>query len=62
MRVGLRLIAVFFLLIGRYMTCNDEIYVLGDFLYKGDGRKADELLSRLKGKKYLIKGNHEKYL
>jgi len=44
------------------MTCNDEIYVLGDFLYKGDGRKADELLSRLKGKKYLIKGNHEKYL
>jgi len=41
---------------------NDEIYIIGDFLYKGDGKKANEILSRLKGKKYLIRGNHEKYL
>jgi len=41
---------------------NDEIYVLGDFLYKGTAKEANEILSRLNGKKYLIKGNHEKYL
>jgi calcineurin-like phosphoesterase family protein len=41
---------------------HDEIYILGDFMYKGGGREANEILSRLKGKKYLIKGNHEKYL
>jgi len=41
---------------------NDEIYILGDFMYKGTTRDANEILSRLNGKKYLIKGNHEKYL
>jgi calcineurin-like phosphoesterase family protein len=41
---------------------NDEIYILGDFIYKGKGKDANEILSRLNGKKYLIKGNHEKYL
>jgi len=45
-----------------YVTNNDEIYILGDFLYKGDGRTANKILSRLKGKKYLIRGNHDKYL
>jgi calcineurin-like phosphoesterase family protein len=40
----------------------DEIYILGDFLYKDSGIHANEFLKRLKGKKYLIKGNHEKYL
>ena len=40
----------------------DEIYILGDFLYKGNGSQAREILKKLRGKKYLIKGNHEKYL
>lgn len=34
----------------------DAVYVLGDF--GGTGHEA-ELLSRLKGKKYLVKGNHD---
>ena len=45
-----------------YVTDRDEIYILGDFMYKGTGKEANEILSRLKGRKYLIKGNHENYL
>ena len=45
-----------------YVTDRDEIYILGDFMYKGKGKEANEILSKLKGRKYLIKGNHEKYL
>jgi len=41
---------------------SDEIYILGDFLYKGSGDDAKKIANRLNGKKYLIKGNHEKYL
>jgi calcineurin-like phosphoesterase family protein len=44
------------------VTGNDEIYILGDFLYKGNGQQANEILKRLNGVKYLIKGNHERYL
>jgi calcineurin-like phosphoesterase family protein len=44
------------------VTDNDEIYILGDLVYKGKGREANEILKALKGKKYLIRGNHEKYL
>ena len=45
-----------------YVKDRDEIYILGDFLYRGTGRDANSILSRLKGRKYLIKGNHEEYL
>ena len=45
-----------------YVTARDEVYILGDFMYRGTGREANEILSRLKGRKYLVKGNHEKYL
>jgi len=45
-----------------YVTDRDEVYILGDFLYKGTGREANKILSQLKGRKYLIKGNHERYL
>ena len=38
------------------VTENDEIYVLGDF--GADGFERD-ILSRLNGVKYLIKGNHD---
>lgn len=41
---------------------NDEVYILGDFVYKGTGENANSILQQLRGKKYLIKGNHEKYL
>ena len=44
------------------VTQTDEVYILGDFLYRGTAKDANNILSRLKGKKYLIKGNHEKYL
>lgn len=40
----------------------DEIYILGDLFLKGTGKEVNEVLRKLKGKKYLIKGNHEKYL
>ena len=40
----------------------DEVYILGDLLYKGSGHKANTIFRQLNGKKYLIKGNHEKYL
>jgi len=45
-----------------YVTDKDDIYILGDFLYKGNGMNANNILSRLKGRKYLIMGNHENYL
>ena len=41
---------------------NDEVYILGDFQYKGSGQSATNILNKLSGKKHLIKGNHEKYL
>lgn len=38
------------------VSCSDEIFILGDF--GADGYEK-ELLSKLNGKKYLIKGNHD---
>lgn len=46
----------------RVKSPDDEVYVLGDFMYKGSGEKANNVLKKLRGKKYLIRGNHEKYL
>ena len=40
----------------------DEIYILGDFLYKGNGIKANEILQQLNGRKYLLKGNHDQFI
>lgn len=40
----------------------DEVYILGDLTLSHKGSDANQLLSQLNGKKYLIKGNHEKYL
>ena len=39
---------------------NDIVYFLGDFAYKCNQQKATELLKQLNGKKYFIKGNHDK--
>lgn len=46
----------------KLITKNDDVYILGDFSYKGKTHDVNEILSRLNGKKYLIKGNHENYL
>lgn len=40
---------------------NDEVVILGDFSW-GTGEQTEELLKRLNGRKYLIKGNHDLYL
>lgn len=39
----------------------DEVVILGDFCI-GKGADANEILGRLRGKKYLIIGNHDKFL
>lgn len=40
---------------------NDEVVILGDFSL-GNVEETNELLARLKGKLYLIEGNHDRYL
>lgn len=37
----------------------DEVYILGDFGFL-TGMQANEILDRLNGRKYLIKGNHDR--
>ena len=44
-----------------HVTKKDEVYILGDFAISR-GRAANEILSQLNGKKYLIEGNHDKFL
>lgn len=39
---------------------NDEVVILGDLGYM-DGKTANQLLKRLNGKKFLIRGNHDHY-
>lgn len=41
---------------------NDEVVILGDFCISPDGEQVNTILKRLKGKKYLIIGNHDRYL
>lgn len=40
---------------------NDEVIILGDFSW-GKAAQTEEILHRLNGKKYLIRGNHDLYL
>ena len=39
----------------------DEVYILGDFTLRGP-QQAMELLRRLNGQKYLIRGNHDQFV
>lgn len=39
----------------------DEVYVVGDFAFMGT-KQTEEILKRLKGRKYLLRGNHDKGL
>lgn len=42
------------------VTPNDTVYHLGDFSFSKDKNYIDKLLNNLNGKKYLIKGNHDR--
>lgn len=42
------------------VTDNDDVYILGDFSYKGNN--PIDILKKLKGKKHLIVGNHDSKL
>lgn len=39
----------------------DTVYILGDFCFKMSKQDAINILKQLKGKKILIKGNHDRY-
>ena len=43
------------------VNAGDEVVILGDFCL-GTGEDANQILSRLKGKKFLIIGNHDRFL
>jgi len=40
---------------------NDEIYILGDLIYKS-ANHASYYLKQLNGRKYMIRGNHDRFL
>ncbi|WP_455649771.1 metallophosphoesterase [Enterocloster citroniae] len=40
---------------------NDEIVILGDLSF-GKWKETQDIVERLKGQKYLIKGNHDRFL
>ena len=40
----------------------DTVYILGDFCFKMEKQDTINLLNQLKGKKILIKGNHDKFV
>ena len=42
------------------ITNKDIVYFLGDFAFKCNQEQATNLLRQLNGKKYFIKGNHDK--
>lgn len=43
------------------VTFADEVYILGDVTMKGP-ELAAEMLSQLRGKKHLIRGNHDRFV
>ena len=43
------------------VTFEDDIYILGDFTMKG-AELAAAILSALKGRKHLIRGNHDQFV
>lgn len=42
------------------ISAKDDVYILGDFTMKGPDL-ATEILRQLKGKKHLIRGNHDRF-
>jgi len=45
----------------RRVEATDEVYILGDVTMKGAAR-AEEVLWQLRGRKYLIRGNHDGFV
>ncbi|MDR0652671.1 MAG: metallophosphoesterase [Synergistaceae bacterium] len=45
----------------QYVSKRDEVYILGDFTM-GSAKTAYMYLSNLKGRKYFIRGNHDRFL
>lgn len=43
------------------VTGQDDVYILGDVTMKGP-ELAEEMISQLKGRKYLIRGNHDRFV
>ena len=43
------------------ITCDDEVYILGDLTLKGP-ETAAECLSALRGRKHLVRGNHDRFV
>lgn len=46
----------------RTVNKNDEVYILGDFGFFEDNDEVNLILSQLNGKKYLIQGNHDRFI
>jgi calcineurin-like phosphoesterase family protein len=44
------------------VTKADSVYILGDFAFSKNPLQVNELLQQLKGKKYLLRGNHDKFV
>lgn len=44
------------------VRANDEVIILGDFCVSTKAEEVNNILSRLKGRKHLIIGNHDKFL
>jgi calcineurin-like phosphoesterase family protein len=44
------------------VKAEDEIYILGDFFWRGKISEANEILEKLKGRKYMLRGNHDFFL
>ena len=44
-----------------HVTQKDEVYILGDISI-ARGKPTNEILAQLNGKKYLVEGNHDKFL
>ena len=41
---------------------SDEVYILGDFCFDKKGLRANAVLDRLNGQKFLIRGNHDYFV
>lgn len=44
------------------VTEEDEVFILGDLTVSSDGQEVNRLLTKLRGRKILLIGNHDSYL
>jgi len=40
----------------------DSVFILGDFAFHAEPQEVMDILRQLKGKKHLLRGNHDKFL